>query len=114
MLFFNSRFKKTRWFPVYKMVHQWLKVISFKFVNNIYPHYLNEVHEYAPQCRIESRSNFVKLKIPFRKNNIGQKGLPYIGPSLWSNLPEFMKRTTVLNTFKHNLKKQYIGSLVGR
>ena len=93
------------------MVHQCLKAITFKFVNNIYPNYLNEIHEHAPQFRIESRSNFVKLKVLLRKNNIGQKGFPYIGPSLWSNLPGFMKRTNVLNTFK---TVQCIGDLAGR
>ena len=40
-----------------------------------------------------------------------QKGLSYFGPSLWNNLPGSMKETNVLNTFKHNLKKTYLGNL---
>ena len=88
---------------VYKKVHQCLNAITFKFVNNACPYYLNEVYEDAPQCRIESRCNFPKLKISFRKTNMGQKGLSYIGPSLWNNLPKSMKKRTVLNAFKHNM-----------
>ena len=55
------------WLPVYKRVHQFINVITFKFLNNACPHYLNEVYECAPQCRIESRSNFAKLRFLFGK-----------------------------------------------
>ena len=68
---------------------------------------------YSPQCRIESKSYFFKLKVLFRKTNMRQKGLSYIGPSLWNNLPGSMKKTNVLNTFEHELKKKYLGSLAG-
>ena len=102
----SKEFESINWLPVHKRVHQCINAITLKFVNNSCPHYLNEVYEYALQCRIESRSNFVKLKVPFRKTNMRQKGLSYIGPSLWNNLPGSMKKPTVLNAFKHNLKKK--------
>ena len=88
---------------VYKKVHQCLNAITFKFVNNACPYYLNEVYEDAPRCRIESRCNFPKLRISFWKTNMGQKGLSYIGTSLWNNLPKCVKKRTVLNAFKHNM-----------
>ena len=107
----SKEFESIYWLPVHKRVHQCINAIKFKFLKNSCPHYLNEVYEYAPQCRIESRSNFAKLKVPFQKTNIGQKSLSYIGPFLCNNLPGYMKKTTVLNTFKHNLKKKYLGKL---
>ena len=78
----NKEFESINWLPVNKRVHQCINAITFKFVNNVCPRYLNEVYEYASQCRIESRSNFAKLKVTFRKTNMGQNGLSYIGPSL--------------------------------
>ena len=69
----SKEFESINWLPVYKMVHQCINAITFKFIINACPHYLNEVYEYAPPCRIESRSNFVKLKISFRKTNMGRK-----------------------------------------
>ena len=81
--------------------------ITFKFVNtfnNTCPHYLKEIFEFAPRCRIDTRKKFAKLKIPFRKSNMGQKAISFVGPSLWNNLPEFIKKTDNLNTFKHNVK----------
>ena len=110
----SKEFESINWLPVNKRVHQCINAITFKFVNNACPHYLNEVYEYAPQWRIESRSNFVKFKVPFQKTNMGQSGLSYIGPSLWNNLlKKSLKKPTVLNTFEHNLKKKYLGNLAG-
>ena len=107
----RKEFESISWLPVYKRVHRWKNAVTFKFANGACPCYLIEVYQYAPQCKIKSRSNFAKLKVPFRESNIREKGLSYIGPSLWSNLPRSMKKTAVLNIFKHNLKKKYLGSL---
>ena len=102
---YSKEFESTNWLPVNKKVHQYINAITFKFVNNACRHHFNEVYEYATHCRIESRSNFAKLKVPYRKTNMGQNGLSYIGSSLWNNLPGSLKKATVLNTFKHNLKQ---------
>ena len=64
--------------------------------------------EFAPQCRIDSRNKFAKLKIPFRETNMGQKAISFVGPSLWNSLPELIKKTDNLNTFKHNVKNYYL------
>ena len=72
--------------------------------------YLNEIFEFAPHCRIDTRNSFAKLKHLFRKTNMGQKtlSLPSIGPSLWNNVPEIMKKTNNLNAFEHNAKNLYL------
>ena len=99
----SKAFESINWLPVNERVHQCINAITFKFVNHACSIYLNEVYEYVPQYRIESRSDFAKLKLPFRKNNIGQNGLSYTGPSLWNNLPGSLKKTTLLNTFNQKL-----------
>ena len=63
-------------------------VITFKFINNTCPYYLKEIFEFAPHCRIDTRNKFAKLKIPFRKTNMGQKAVSFVGPSLWNSLHE--------------------------
>ena len=88
----GKEFESINWLPVSKRVYQCINAITFKFVNNACPHYLSELYEYVPQCRIESRSNFAKLKVPFQKTNMWQNGLSYIGPSLWSNLLGSLKK----------------------
>ena len=71
----SKEFESINRLSVHKSVYQCINAITFKFVNNSCLHYLNEVYELTPQCRIESRSNFAKLRIPFEKTNMGQKGL---------------------------------------
>ena len=66
---------------------------------------MKEVFEYASQGRISSRNNYTRLKVPFRKTNMGQERLSFIGPSVWKKLPGTMKRHINLNTFEHDVKK---------
>ena len=67
-------------------MHQYINAITFKYVNNSCPYYVNEVYEYAPQCDIESRSYFASLDAPFRKTNMGAER-PFIHWSLAMQLP---------------------------
>ena len=89
--------------PTSKRVDQCINTITFKFGNDNCPYYLKEIVEFAPDCR---RNKFAKLKIPFRKTNMGQKPISFFGPSLWNNLPKLIKKTDNLNTFKYNVKNR--------
>ena len=62
----------------------------------------------CPYCRIWTRNNFSKLKNSFRKTNMGQKTISYIGLSIWNSLPDSVNKGNSLNTFKHNAKKHYL------
>ena len=79
----------------------------FKFINGNCPYYLTEVFEFAPEGNISLRNNFLKLKWPFRNTNTGQKAISFIGSLFWNQIPETLKKTDNLNTFKHNLKKHF-------
>ena len=104
----EEEFKSTNCLPTSKMVDQCINTITYKFVNNTFSYYLNEISEFAPHCSIGTRNNFFKLKNPFRKTNMAQKAISYIGPSIWNSLSHLIKRANSLNTFKHNLKKHYV------
>ena len=54
------------------------------------------------------RNSYQKPQQVFRKTNTGQNALSFIGLALWNKVPEKIKRTTNLNTFKRNLKKNYL------
>ena len=82
----------------------------FKFINSNCPYYLNEVFQFAPEGNISLRNNFLKLK-HFRNTNASQKLLSSIGPSFWNEIPEALKKIDNLNTFKHNLKKQFFNQV---
>ena len=93
------------WLPTNKRVDQCINNVTFKFSNNTYPYYLKEIFEFAPHCWIETGNKIAKLKIPFRKTNMGQKAISFFGPSLWNSLPELIKKVDNLNTFTRSVKK---------
>ena len=78
------------WLPTRKRVDQCLNTITYQFVNDTCPYYLKEIFEFAPHCRIDTRNEFAKLKVPFRKTNMGQKAISFVGPSLWNSLLELI------------------------
>ena len=89
-------------------VHLCINVITFKIVYNSCPHYLSDIYEYAPEWRIESRKYFAKLKIFIWKTKMRQKGLSYIGPSLWNNLPRSMNKTPFWILLNRNWKRNVL------
>ena len=68
-----AEFRSIDWLPTKERVHQCINTITFKFFNKNCSFYLNEIFEFAPHCRIDTRNSFAKLKQPFRKTNTGQK-----------------------------------------
>ena len=104
----ENEFRLINWLPTSKRVDQCINTITYNFVNNTCPYYLNEIFEFAAHCTIGTRTNFSKLENTFRKTNMGQKTISYIGPSIWNSLPDTIKWTNSLNTFKHHAKKHYL------
>ena len=104
----DNEFKDINWLPVAKRIEQCIDVSVFKYMNNDCPSYMSEIYEAAPQTNLNLRNNFLKLKHPFRKTNIGQKALSYIGPTFWNSLPNECKKITNCNSFKHKLKDSFL------
>ena len=104
----NEHFHKLNWLPINQRFQQCVTSTVFKFVQNKCPAYMNEVFRPAENMRINTRNSFLKLNHPFRKTSTGQKGLSYIGPAIWNRIPEIIKKTRNLNTFKHKMKHYYL------
>ena len=107
----HKEFETLNWLPVTERFNQIINLIVFKYVNDQCSNYLNEVFQTAPENNIQTRGSFLKLKCLFRKTNAGQIALSYIGPTIWSKTPDTLKRVKTLNTFKHNLKENYLKEL---
>ena len=57
------------------------------------------------------RNSYFKLNHTFRKTSTGQNDLSYIGPVIWNKIPEILRKTRKLNTFKHMMKHYYLNDL---
>ena len=63
--------------------------------------HLNKIFEFGLHCRIDTRNNSSKYFLnPLCITNMGQKEFFYIGHSTWNSLPDSIKKTNSLNTFK--------------
>ena len=101
----EKEFKLINWLPTNKKADQRIDIITYNFINDTCPYYPNEIFEFTPRCRIDKKNNFVELKNPFRKSNMGRKTIAYSGVSIWNSLPDSIKKA---NTFKYNIKKHYL------
>ena len=104
----KNEFETLNWLPVKERFNQSINSIVFKYFTKQCPSYLNEVCELAFPNNLRLRNKYLKLIFPFRKTNMGQNTLSFIGPPIWNKIPEVLKKANSINTFKLNLKKYYL------
>ena len=69
--------------------------------NTFFPEHLQTTASWNYLLRSTFKDRHKKeLKNPFRKTNMDIKTISFIGPSVWKNLPDSIKKTNSLNTFK--------------
>ena len=102
----HKKFETLNWLILIERFNQWINSNVFRYVNVQYFIYLNEVSQ--TENKIQIRTSFQKLKFPFHKTNASQMASSYIGPIIWIKTLDTLKRTKILNTFKHDLKEHYI------
>ena len=79
---------------------------AYKCLNNISPLYMSDI--FIPQKVLKiTRNSTHRFQMPFRRTNIGQKGMSYFGPKLWNNLPTELKLSKSTNLFKHKIKDMF-------
>ena len=100
----NEHFQKLNWLPINQRFKQCATSAVFKFVQSKSPVYMNQVFRLAENKRMNTRNSYLKLNWPFRKTSTRQNGLPCTGLVIWNNIPEILKKTKNLNTFKHKMK----------
>ena len=102
----HKKFETLNWLILIERFNQWINLTVSRCVNVQCFIYLNEV--FQSENKIQIRTSFQKLKCPFHKTNSGQMTSSYIGLIIWINTLDTLKRTKVLNTFKHDLKEHCI------
>ena len=110
----KNEFETLNWLPVKDRFNQSINSTVFKYFTKQCPSYLNEVFELYCPNNLRTRNSYLKLICPFRKTNVDQNTLSFIGPLVpqYGIKPQrFTKKTNRFNTFKHNLKKYYLAQL---
>ena len=109
-----SEFKQINWLNTSDRFLQCICATSFNFFKGKCPEYMREVFDTAHQSNISTRFSYLKLNLPKRKTNMGQKTLSYLGPQQWNKLPNELKKCVSLNTFKHKIKTHFFKNLERR
>ena len=68
---------------------------------------MNDVFKTAGQPNTTTEASLLKLNQPLRITNHGQNIITYIGPIIWNNLPNSLKTTSNLNSYKHRVKEHF-------
>ena len=71
------------------------------------PPYMNDVFKPAGQPNTNTRASLLKLNQPLHRTNHDQKNISYVGLIVWNNLPNSLKTTGNLNTYKHRVKEHF-------
>ena len=103
----QKEFQKINWLPVNDRFKQIISSMSIKFCNNTSLPYMNVVFKPAGQPNTTTRASLLKLNHPLRRYNHGQNNISYIAPIIWNNLPNSLKITDNLNTYKHRVKEYF-------
>ena len=72
------------------------------------PQYRNEIYKITNQNNTVTRNSSLKLFQPLRTKALSQKCLSYLGLFIWNGLPDDVKLSNKVNTFKHKVKKGFL------
>ena len=81
----------------------------YKILNSLAPHnlnnftYISDVH--SRTTRASSQKVFY---LPHHKTNMFRKSFNYQGPKVWNDLPEYIRSSPSVSTFKQSAKKFYM------
>ena len=103
-----DKFREINWLNVTGRFNQCVSASVFKHFNNISPTFMAEIFNPISRNNIGARNSFLKLTQPSRRTKQGQNCLSFIGPSIWNKLPERIKDSNNLNSFKHKVKENIL------
>ena len=99
----NSR--KLHWLPVESRIIFKVLLITFKIIHGLCPAYLSSLLQlYQPQRSLRSSSKLLFTVPTVNFVTYGERAFSFSAPILWNNLPDPIKNTTSLSSFKSALK----------
>ena len=103
------------WLPVRQRITFKILLIVYKIVNQIAPAYLCDLlQQYVPKRVLRSATKEL-LAIPKTKTaTYGDRAFSVAGPKNWNRLPDILRETQNLNSFKNGLKTFFWASDIVR
>ena len=97
--------RKLHWLPVESRIIFKVLLITFKIIHGLCPAYLSSLLQlYQPQRSLRSSSKLLFTVPTVNSATYGERAFSFSAPILWNNLPDPIKNTTSLSSFKSALK----------
>jgi len=97
--------RELHWLPVESRIIFKLLLITFKIIHGLCPAYLSSLlQQYHPQRSLRSSSKFLFTVPTVNSVTYGERAFSFSTPILWNSLPDSVKNTTSLSSFKSALK----------
>ena len=97
--------KQLHWLPVNQRINYKILLLTYKALNGQAPSYITELLEpYIPARNLRSSCRNL-LKIPLVKLlSYGHRCFSFAAPTLWNSLPDFIRQSSSLSSFKTHIK----------
>ena len=93
------------WLPVERRIEYKIATICYNVITCTAPHLSDLLELYALSCTLRSSADTCIFRISNRRKRFqGQCAFPFIGPSIWNNLPFPVRHSQTLSSFKSQLK----------
>jgi len=93
------------WLPVHKRVMFKILVFVYRALHGCAPIYLSRMlNIYRPSRTLRSMDQRLLLVIPRCTRSMGERSFAYAGPNMWNSLPEHLRASATIETFKKHLK----------
>ena len=103
--FSRTVFAEGHWLPVESRIIFKLLLITFKIIHGLCPAYLSSLlQQYHPQRSLRSCSKLLFTLPSVNYVTYGERAFSFSAPILWNSLPDAVKNTTSLSSFKSALK----------
>ena len=93
------------WLPGYKRIEFKILLITFKALNDLTPQYVTDMLQpYLPSRTLRSATKNLLVAPPTNLVKYGERSFSYADPKLWNKLPDNIRDSKDLTTFKSKLK----------
>ena len=98
--------QQLHWLPISERIKYKTACMCYKVITGSAPSYLSELlHLYSPSRSLRSSSDTRMLKIQrFNRKTHGFRTFSQFGPYIWNNLPQDIRHSATLSSFKSQLK----------
>ena len=103
------------WLPISSRIDFNIALLTYKCLNGLAPQYLADLLVPYNCSRQLRSSNKSLLKVPTTKTKtFGSRAFTYAAPTVWNELPENIKKSNNVESFKKMLKSHYFKKSYGK